>query len=345
MGWEVASSINVGLDLGFFNNKLGVELAYYKTNTKDLLLDVPVPQQSGYENVLANIGEMENKGLEIQLSAGSFQLGDFALMFNGNLTTYKNKVLALGPGQNRIATGLDQAFVTQIGRPIAEIYGYEIEGIYKTQDQINNSPHLDETLTGDYIVKDVNNDGVINEKDKVSKGTFAPDFTYGFGSDISYKNFSLGFNFSGVGGRTLMDRDIALLTESGEGFGIPTKYYYNNRYHPENNPSGFLGQPNYANFSNARKLVNSSIAVEKNNGNYLRLRDVRFAYDFNQDILNKIGLEKLQLYLSANNVFTLTNYRGWNPDGSSSNILESGSNSGNNYPIAKSFMIGFKAIY
>lgn len=105
LGWEIASSINMGIDVGLFENKLGLEVAYYKTNTKDLLLNVPVPQQSGYNNVLANIGEMENSGVEFQMSLGTFKFGDFAVGLNANLTTYENEVIALGPGQERIATG------------------------------------------------------------------------------------------------------------------------------------------------------------------------------------------------------------------------------------------------
>ncbi|UBM58622.1 TonB-dependent receptor [Marinilongibacter aquaticus] len=345
LGWEVASSTNIGLDLGFFNNRLNLSSAYYKTNTRDLLLDVPVPQQTGYNSVLANIGEMENQGFENQISANGLKLGNVSLGFNANITTYKNKVLALGPGQDRIATGTDQNFVTQVGHPIAEIYGYVIDGVYKTQDEINSSPHLDGTLKGDYRVIDVNKDGVIDVNDKVSKGTYAPKMTYGFGSTASYKGFTFGFNFVGVAGRTLLDGDMSSLTEAGEGFAVPTQYYFDHRYHPVDNPNGFLGQPNFGNFSNARKLVRSSIVVQENNGAYFRLRDVRLAYDFSREVLQKLKLSALQLYVSGNNVFTATKFRGWNPDGTSSNILTSGYNTGGNYPVAKTFTAGLKVSY
>lgn len=344
LGWEIASSLNIGLDLGFFN-KYSLSTAYYKTNTKDLLLNVPVPQQTGYTTVLANIGEMENQGLEFQLSGNNIKVGKLSIGFNANLTTFKNKVIALGPGQTEIATGTDQNFVTKVGHSIAEIYGYKITGIYKTQAEIDNTPHLAGTLTGDYIVEDVNGDKAINVKDKVSKGTFAPDFTYGFGANLSYKNVDFSFNFSGVGGRTLMDGDMSSLTEAGEGFAVPSKYYFEHRYHPVNNPDGFLGQPNYANFSNARKLVRSSSVVERNNGDYLRLRDIRLSYTFSKPTLEKLKLTGLQLYISGNNVFTMTKYRGWNPDGTSTNILTSGYNTGANYPLAKSYLIGLRITY
>lgn len=340
LGWEVASSLNIGLDLSIFD-KFNMTAAYYKTNTKDLLLKLPVPQQTGYNKVLANIGEMENKGFEFEFSGNNIDLGaNLKLGFNANITTYKNTVLSLGAKQDVIATGRDENFVTKVGHSIAEIYGYDIVGVYKTQKEIDNSPHLRGTLTGDYIVRDVNKDGKIDSKDKISKGSYIPDFTYGFGANIDCKGFNLSFDFTGIKGRTLMDGDMASLTESGEGFSVPSKYYFNNRYHPVNNPNGFLGQPNFGNFSNARKQVRSSVVVEKNNGDYFRLRNIRLSYTFPKDILQKIQLTDLQLYVSANNLFTLTNYRGWNPDGTSSNMLTSGYNTGANYPIAKTFILG-----
>ncbi len=345
LGWEIASSLNLGVDFGFFSDRMSVSAAYYKTNTKDLLLNVPVPQQTGYNTVLANIGEMENQGFEMQVGANDFKIGEVRIGFNANLTTYKNEVVALGPGQERIATGTDQAFITQVGRPIAEIYGYNISGVYKTQEEIDSTPHLDGTLTGDLIVEDVNNDGVITVDDKVSKGTYAPKMTYGFGSELSLKGVSFAFNFMGVAGRTLLDGDMTSLTEAGEGFAVPTTYYFENRYHPENNPEGFLGQPNFGNFSNARKLTRSSAVVTKNNGDYFRLRDVRIAYDFSQEALSSLKLSQLQIYASGNNLFTKTDFRGWNPDGTSNDILTSGYNTGGNYPIARSFILGLKISY
>jgi hypothetical protein len=155
----------------------------------------------------------------------------------------------------------------------------------------------------------------------------------------------LSFNFVGVEGRTLLDGDLSSLTEAGEGFALPTTYYFNNRYHPENNPDGFLGQPNFGNFSNSRKILRSSVTVEDGNGDYLRFRDLRVGYSFQKNFLDKIKLSSLQVYLSGNNLFTSTKWRGWNPDGTSSDILTSGYNTGGNYPIAKTYTVGLKISY
>lgn len=345
LGWEIASSVNIGLDLGLFKNKVNFSVAYYKTNTTNLLLNVPVPQQTGYTSTLANIGEMENKGLEFQLGTDRIKIGKFTLALNANLTTYSNKVISLGPGQIQIATGTDQSFVTKVGQPIAEIYTYNSKGVYKTQQEIDATPHLAGTLPGDLIIEDVDKNGVIDNKDKTSKGNYAPELTYGFGANLGYQNFTFSFSFNGIGGRTIFDGDMYSLTESGEGFGVPTKYYFDNRYHPLDNPNGFLGQPNFGNFSNARKLARSANVVERNNGDYLRLRDVQLAYDFGQSFLKRTKLNKFQIYLSANNLFTITKYRGWNSDGTTSNVLTSGFSDGSNYPISKTFLFGIKITY
>ena len=135
------------------------------------------------------------------------------------------------------------------------------------------------------------------------------------------------------------------LTEAGEGFAVPTQYYFDNRYHPVNNPNGFLGQPNFGNYSNSRKLTRSANVVEENNGDYLRLRDIQLSYDFAQSFLKKTKLTKFQVYLSANNLFTITKYRGWNTDGTTSNVLTSGFADGSNYPIARTILFGIKITY
>jgi TonB-linked SusC/RagA family outer membrane protein len=345
LGWEIASSINAGLDFGFFRNKVNLGIAYYKTNTTNLLLNVPVPQQTGYTSTLANIGEMENKVLELQLDIDRLKMGEFTLGVNANMTTYANKVIALGPGQTQIATGTDQSFVTQVGRPIAEIFTYNSKGVYKTQQEINATPRLDGTFPGDLFIIDVNKDGVIDINDRTSKGNYAPELTYGFGANLAYRNLTFSFSFNGIGGRTIFDGDMYSLTEAGEGFAVPTQYYFDNRYHPVNNPNGFLGQPNFGNYSNSRKLTRSANVVEENNGDYLRLRDIQLSYDFAQSFLRKTKLTKFQVYLSANNLFTITKYRGWNTDGTTSNVLTSGFADGSNYPIARTILFGIKITY
>ncbi|MDW7690441.1 TonB-dependent receptor [Flammeovirgaceae bacterium SG7u.111] len=338
LSWETSASINLGIDLSFFNT-LSLSANYYTINTEGLLLEVPVPEQSGYSYSLQNIGEVKNSGIELELSSTGINLGPVVWNASANFTSNTNEVLALGDGQEEIKkSGNGAAWITKIGGPISEIYSYEIDGIYKTEDEIAQSPHLTGSIPGDYIVKDINNDGIIDELDQTSRGTYAPKFFYGFSSSFSYKNIDFSFSLNGISGRTVYNYDQGVITETGEGFGVPTKYYFDNRYHPENNPNGFFAQPNMGNFSSARKNTRAS-DIYMQDGDYLRLRSIQIGYALPTNLINRLGLQKLRMYLSANNLFTITDYRGFNMDATTSDILQAGY-ARNNYPIAQSFIIG-----
>ncbi|MBT28907.1 MAG: SusC/RagA family TonB-linked outer membrane protein [Thalassobius sp.] len=338
LSWETSESINAGIDLGFFN-QFSLSANYYTTTTNGLLLEVPVPEQSGYSYSLQNIGEVKNSGVEIEISGTEINLGPVKWNASANFTTNKSEVLALGDGQEEIKKSENgAAWITRIGGPISEIFSYEIDGIYKTEDQIEQSAHLDGTIPGDYIVKDINNDGVIDELDQTSRGTYAPKFFYGFSSSFAYKNFDFSFALNGISGRTIYNYDQGVITETGEGFGVPTQHYFDNRYHPDHNPDGYYAQPNMGNFSSARKNTRAA-DIYMQDGDYLRLRSLQLGYTLPSKMIDRLGLQRLRLYVSANNVFTITDYRGFNPDASRSDILQAGY-ARDNHPIAQSFIIG-----
>jgi hypothetical protein len=320
---------------------LSLSANYYSMTTSDLLLQVPVPEQSGYDSALQNVGRASNKGFELELSGSNIKLGPLNWSFGANIATNKNKVLELGPGQNQIVTGSNSAFRTKVGGPIAELYGYNVTGVYKNQNEIDNTPHINGTLPGDYIIADVNGDGKITPNDRIGFGTYAPKITYGLNSSFAYRNFELSFSINGISGRKIYDNGLVNM-ESGEGFSLADQYYYENRYHPVNNPNGFLAQPN-TNYSANRLNTNaSSIFFQK--ADYIRLRNVQIAYNFSSRLLSKLKMSKVNVYLSANNLVTLTNYRGFNPDATSDNVLTSGY-SYSNYPVAKSFVAGLNVTF
>ncbi|MEQ6120550.1 TonB-dependent receptor [Reichenbachiella sp. MALMAid0571] len=323
LSWETNTSVNLGLDLGFFDNKLLFTGEYYVSTTKDLLLDVPVPQQSGFNSSLQNVGKVRNSGIELELRGQDIQLGDFTLGFNANISTNSNEVLALGPDQDQIIKSSSGfPFRTRVGGPIAELYGYDVIGVYKSQSEIDSSPSLPATQVGDYIVRDTNGDGQVNADDRIGLGTFNPDFIYAFGANLKYKNFDFSFGFTGVEGRNVYDFWTGILIESGESFVPPTEYFFQNRYHPENNPDGFLAQPNNT-FSAARVTTRQSTNSAQT-GDFIRLRSLQIGYNLPQEALEKIGVTKLRLYLSANNLFTITSYRGVNPESGDTDPLLQG---------------------
>lgn len=336
LSWETKTSYNFGMDLGLFK-VLNLSANYYSMVTSDLLLQVPVPSQSGYDSALQNVGRASNKGFELELSGSSIKLGPLNWNFGANIATNKNKVLELGPGQNQIVTGSNSAFRTKVGGPIAELYGYNVTGVYKNQGEINGTPHVAGTLLGDYIVQDVNSDGKITPDDRMGFGTYAPKVTYGFNSSFGYKSFELSFSVNGIWGRKIYDNGLVNM-ESGEGFSMADQYYYQNRYHPVNNPDGFLAQPN-TNYS-ANRLNTNASSVFFQKADYLRLRNVQLTYNLSSTLLSKLKISRASVYLTGNNLLTVTNFRGFNPDATSDNVLTSGY-SYSNYPVAKSFVFGF----
>ncbi|WP_343306896.1 TonB-dependent receptor [Chitinophaga niabensis] len=341
LSWETKTSTNLGFDLGLFN-RFNVTLDYYNTLTTDLLLDVPVPEQSGFSSSTQNIGKVKNSGIEVTIS-GDVPLGNVKWNFSGNIAANKNEVKALAPGQTQIISGTESNFYTKVGGPVAELYGYNVTGIFKSQDEINKTPHLSGTIVGDYIVEDVKKDGIIDANDMIAFGTYFPKLTYGFTNNFSWQNLTLSFSLNGVAGRKIYDRQLSTLDEAGEGFAVPSKYYFRNRYHPVNNPNGFLGQPNMGNFSTARKSARTS-SIFYQDADYLRLRNVQLSYNLPRTLLSRIGMSAAAVYVTGNNLFTITKYRGYNPDATTDNVLTSGQ-AISNYPVARSYVLGLNVTF
>lgn len=343
LSWETNTSYNVGLDLGFFDQKLSISTNYYNSNTTDLLLNVPVPQQSGFNESLQNIGEVLNRGFEFEMSVSSIHLGAFTVGLHANFSTNYNEVLALGNGQDQIVDGTNSVFVTKVGGPIAEMYGYQVVGVFKSEEEINRHAHLEGTNVGDYWLADANGDGLINDDDKLAFGTYAPNINYAFGGNLTYDNFDFSFSFVGVEGRKIYDRMLHTFLEFGEGFSLPSQEYFDHRYHPENNPDGIYARPN-TNFAlSASRPESRASNLFFKNADYLRLQAVQIGYTFNKKQLEQFGFDHMRVYLMGNNLLTLTNFKGFNPDAtrSSGNPLRAGDANSNN-PVPRSFALGVK---
>ncbi|MFV0248067.1 MAG: TonB-dependent receptor [Tenacibaculum sp.] len=314
LSWETNTAINLGLDLGLLNNKISIIAEYYQSNTIDLLLEVPVPEQSGFQTSLRNLGKLKNTGLEFEINGKDFLIGNIKLGFNANISANSNEVLALADGQSQIIESVENmSFITQIGSSIAQFYAYDIAGVYKNQQQIDNDPitPLKGTEIGDYIVRDTNGDGVINTNDRITLGDYNPDFTYGFGFNFEYKGLDLNAQFTGIKGRKVSDR-MLLYGDSGEGFFMPTQYYFDN-YFSDRNPNGFFRRPDFSSFSSAGRLTRAS-NLSVYNADYFRLRSLQLGYSLPQKIIFNSGLDKLRMYITGNNIFNISSYRGYNPD-------------------------------
>ncbi len=319
LSWETNTALNIGADFGFLDNKIVLTAEYYISKTEDLLLEVPVPQQSGFSSSLQNIGELENRGFELEMVGRRFSIGELGIGFNANFTTNKNEILALGEGQQRIIYSNGGVnFLTEVGGSIAEFYAYDIEGVFRTQEQLDNALNngvtpLSGSEVGDYVVRDANGDGQITPDDRVRLGDYNPEFTYGLGIALNYKGFDLNAQFTGIEGRKLYD-GILRNAEAGEGFVIPTQHYFDNYYHPTRNPEGFFRSPDFSSFSSAGRATRAS-NLSVFDADYFRLRSLQIGYTFPKKLTESLNIDYLRIYLTGNNLFNVTNYRGLSSEG------------------------------
>jgi len=334
LSWEETSTLDLGIDLGLFDGKLSFTADYYNANTNGLLLDVPVPSHSGYTTSLRNIGKVNNSGFEFALNINKVKLGYVKWSSTINISTNKNEVLELGPDQDRI---LESYHITEIGQPIGSYYTYRKIGVFQTQEQINNAPTHPEMRLGDYIFADIDGDGKITSNDREISGDFFPDYTFGFSNTFKYKNFSFNFLIQGKQGYEIFN-GTSFFIRNLEGWS--NGHSDINNYYSAENPEATYASPG----KHVKTYEQSDLFVE--DGSYIRLRKVSIKYSLPETFLENISLTSATIYLSATNLFTITNYSGFNPEVSSRNNSFNSSQTTTPgfdygaYPIAKTIVMG-----
>ncbi len=335
LSWEKTSTINAGVDFSLWKY-LGVSDDFYVATTNDLLMSVPVPEQSGYSTSLQNIGSVRNTGVEISLSTAR-PLKVAGIQWNSTLNASYNrdKVLALADGQTQIISGQN---ITQVGGRVGELYGYEVTGIYKSQEELDSSPNMAGTQIGDWIIADLNCDGQITTADKKSYGSPAADVILGWSNSLEYKGFTLSFDLYAELGKMKNSGTMASL-ESGEGFMMITQNYFDNRYHAVNNPDGTYATPNMANYSSTRKQAASS-NIFFQDASYLSLRSLKLAYNMPTRWTKSLGISSGQIYAMGNNLFVVTKYDGFSVEAdNSTSVLEQGVEK-YSYPMTRTISLG-----
>lgn len=324
--WETTTQTNFGVDLGILNNKLSFTADYFTKTTDDILLTVGLPAVSVgvIERTFVNAGEVNNKGLEFGVN---FQNNDneFKYGINANIATLTNKVNKLHEFVKNISDDYTHT-KTEVGQAISSYYGYQFDGIYQNTGEV--SSHLfsnaNATQPGDIKFKDINSDGQINADDRTFIGNPIPKVTYGVNFNASYKNFDLSFLLQGVEG---VDRYNDL------------KQILNYDSRPFNSTTAVLDSWNGEGTSNTTPRLTfnnngggnvSSVFVE--DASYLRLKNLEIGYTFNKSVL---GIKDMRLYASGQNLFTITNYTGLDPE--STSLIDKGT-----YPQSKSFIFGVR---
>lgn len=334
--WETTSSYNIGLSSGFFKNRLTATLDVYYKKTSDLLLNVPVEQVTGFNTVLRNVGSVTNQGVELEIGGVLIENKKLRWTLNGNIAHNKNEVTSLGNAEYFIPShGYTNPLIVKVGEPLGSFYGYRFKGIIQSDEDLSSLPAqtISTVEPGNPKFEDINGDKVVNEQDRVVLGNIQPDFTYGFNTKLTYGNWDLFVSASGSYGNKLFN-ELACRLERGNG------YYYNplatvaDRWTPTN-PSNTIQKA-----SNATSIYTDDRFVE--DASYLKIRNIQLGYTLPVPQVTKDA--KLHLYLSLQNFFTFTSYRGYDPEANRSgsdetSALYQGIDNGT-YPAAKTVLVG-----
>lgn len=326
--WETTEQWNLGLDLGFFNERIGFTMDIYRKTTRDLLLNATLPYTSGYVTAMKNIGKVRNQGIELTLNTVNIDKKDFKWSTNFNIAFNKNEVLELTEGQTALLSTaqFDQKFnsqpnyIAKVGYPMGMIYGYIYEGTYKYDDfnksgntytLKGNVPYFSSeanTQPGMPRYKDLNGDGIINSNDRTMIGRGTPIHTGGFTNNFEYKGFDLNIFFQWSYGNDVINAN-RLFFESGWQKQRELNQYasYANRWTPENPNSDIPAATN-----SASNLVISSRIVE--DASFLRLKSVTLGYNIPQTFLSKYKISNARVYVAAQNLWTWTSYSGYDPE-------------------------------
>ncbi len=300
--WETTTQTNLGFDFGLFRNALYGSFEWYYKKTKDILVYMPgIGVMGEGSSQWINAGEMVNKGVEFNMGYRG-NIGDFQYDFTGNIGTYRNKVTKLPETIAARGTFGGNGVESVVGHPMGAQVGYVYDGIFKSQEEIDNHATQNGAGLGRIRWKDINSDGVINEKDQQWIYNPVPDFTWGLNIYLQYKNWDFTMFWQGVHGVDVIS-DLKRETDLWSGLNISNLNKGDrllNAWSPTNMGSNI---PAISTMDNNNEKRVSSYFVE--NGSYAKLRTIQLGYNFPKSICEKMHMERLRMYLSAQNLFTI----------------------------------------
>ena len=337
--WETLKQTNFGVDLALFDNKLSVTADYFIARTEDVLFGFPILLSSGNDggNPISNAATVQNKGFEINVGYSQDVSEDFKFNASVNLTTLRNKLVSLGNGQNEHYQGNT---VTATGQPVGMWYVLNTDGIFQNQGEVNSHVNSKGVIIqpnakpGDMRYKDTNDDGQITNDDKTVSGSPWPDFEMGFNAGFTYKNFDFSMNWIASFNAQVYNgyRSIVDVIDGQHNYRAGVKPWT-----PENPntsvPRAFY--PEQETTLNSRG--DSDYWLE--DGTFARLKYIGIGYTLPKDLVKKIGFDRARLSFSAQNVITITKYKGLDPEFSNNNIFERGADFGT-FPNLRNYSFG-----
>lgn len=345
--WEETAMTNVGIDFMAFNNRLSLTADYYVKNTKDILLTVPIPISSGGANdPIRNAGKIRNNGFEFNLGWMDQPNPDISYGINLIGSFNKNKVIAMGSESGSIKGGSTNQNITtsetKAGYPIGGYWLIPTAGYFNSQEEVDAYAKDGKKIQpaaepGDIKFVDANNDGVINDDDRVFQGSPFPDFTFALNGNMRYKNFDLSIGLQGVLGNKIYNATRQTLEDvtKGSNFLASCLDYWTPENKNASHPRLTWDDPNRNTRSESDRYLE--------NGSYLRLRSVQLGYTFPQTWF-KGAIQHARVYINAENLFTITSYSGYSPDVNADNANYRGFDNFI-YPTNRTFMLGLNVTF
>lgn len=349
--WETTAQLNVGADIGLFDDRISLSAEYYRMVTSDLLFSVQLPQYSGYTSQLKNIGEVENKGIELTLSSRNIDR-DLKWNMDVNFSANRNQVLSL-PGGNDIQygsgpghlVGLGNTQILREGHPVGTFFGFVYDGVYQEGDDFIPGGGFEQVAGGEKF-RDIDGrdaegnltgqpDGMLNANDQTIVGNPHPDFIWGWNNDFRFKNFDLNIFFQGSQGNDILSYTLMELNLLSSINNATTEAL--RRWTPTNTntdvPKASVGR--------TRRVSTRWIY----DGSFVRLKNLSLGYTLPAAVLDRLNINKFRIYVSAQNILTITDYEGYDPEVNyrSESATDSNRNLGldyGSYPNAKSYTVG-----
>ncbi|GAA5222336.1 TonB-dependent receptor [Membranihabitans marinus] len=334
LGWEKLRTTNIGVDVGFYNGKFQLTADVYKSVSSNLLLNVQIPQTTGFSSAIQNIGSLENKGVELDLRTVNFD-GRFRWVSSFNISFNRNKVLELGP-ENAPLYGYGAGHlvtITEIGKPIGSYYLLKQAGVFLDRDDLEQNPTYNNQEVGDIKYLDYNKDGIIDSDDIHIVGNPHPDFIWGLSNSFSYKNFDLNVVIDGTQGANAMN---IFKRAAGQSRNNEWGYWRNRWKSPEDPGDGMT----------PRAVVNDNLTTPSSfwlyDASYWSIRNITLGYTIPANIINNMrGISALKIYVSGSNIFMHDFYHHTPMAANYSNSpLTPNLDNASSYPLATTYTFG-----
>lgn len=332
--WEKSKQLDIGLDLGLFKNRIIFSYDYFNKITSDMLLNVDVPNGTGFQRVTTNAGKFKFTGHEFAISSQNL-VGALKWSTNFNITFIKNKVVNVDPYVGLLPRGdANNPTINQVGSPIGLFYGYKFLGVYKDQQDFNSSPKYANSIVGSVKMADVNGDGVVDIKDLTVIGDPNPDFTFGITNNLSYKNFDFSIVASGSYGNDIQNRTLEYIQNLDGVFNVTKDVA--RRWKSVQDPGDGIHPK--ADYYTIERNTNSRWVSD---GSFLTIKNVTLGYTL--PLKDNKYLKNLRLYTSVQQLYVFTKYDGANPEvnsygGDSTGLVQGIDNT--TYPVPRTFNFG-----